>query len=60
MLYLFAAVFGFAYGGCVPPPPVRAGKLFKFEAIGAIAGVQMLGVAIGGAIGQSPENTSLT
>ncbi len=51
MLYLFAAVFGFAYGGCVPLLPVIAGELFKLKAIGAIIGVQMLGVAIGGAIG---------
>ena len=51
MLYLFAAVFGFAYGGCVPLLPVIAGEIFKLKAIGAIVGVQMLGVAIGGAIG---------
>jgi MFS family permease len=51
MLYLFAAVFGFAYGGCVPQLPVIAGEIFKLKSIGAIVGVQMLGVAIGGAIG---------
>ena len=51
MLYLFAAVFGFAYGGCVPQLPVIAGEIFKLKSIGAIIGVQMLGVAIGGAIG---------
>jgi MFS family permease len=51
MLYLFAAAFGFAYGGCVPQLPVIAGEIFKLKSIGAIVGVQMLGVAIGGAIG---------
>jgi len=51
MLYLFAAVFGFAYGGCVPQLPVIAGEIFELKAIGAIVGFQMLGVAIGGAIG---------
>jgi len=51
MLYLFAAVFGFAYGGCVPLLPVIAGEIFELKSIGAIVGVQMLGVAIGGAIG---------
>jgi OFA family oxalate/formate antiporter-like MFS transporter len=51
MLYLFAAVFGFAYGGCVPQLPLIAGEIFELKSIGAIVGVQMLGVAIGGAIG---------
>jgi len=51
MLYLFAAVFGFTYGGCVPQLPVIAGEIFELKSIGAIVGVQMLGVAIGGAIG---------
>ncbi len=51
MFYLFAGVFGFAYGGCVPQLPIIAGELFELRSIGAIIGVQMLGVAIGGAIG---------
>jgi MFS family permease len=51
MIYLFAAVFGFAYGGCVPLLPVIAGEIYELKSIGAIVGVQMLGVAIGGAIG---------
>ncbi len=51
MLYLFAAVFGFAYGGCVPQLPVIAGEIFELKSIGEIVGFQMLGVAIGGAIG---------
>jgi len=51
MFYLFAVVFGFAYAGSVPQLPVIAGELFKLRSIGAIIGVQMLGVAIGGAIG---------
>jgi len=51
MLYLFAAVFGFAYGGCVPLLPVIAGGIFELKSIGEIVGFQMLGVAIGGAIG---------
>ncbi|MFC2008195.1 MFS transporter [Chloroflexota bacterium] len=51
MFYLFAAVFGFAYAGCVPQLPIIAGELFALRSIGAIIGVQMLGVAIGGAIG---------
>jgi len=51
MFYLFAVAFGFAYAGCVPQLPVIAGELFKLRSIGAIIGVQMFGVAIGGAIG---------
>ena len=51
MLYLFAAVFGFAYGGCVPQLPLIVGEIFELKSIGAIVGVQMFGVAIGGAIG---------
>ncbi len=51
MFLLFAAAFGFAYGGCVPQLPIIAGELFALRSIGAIVGVQMLGVAIGGAIG---------
>ena len=51
MFYLFAVVFGFAYAGCVPQLPIIAGELFQLRSIGAIIGVQMLGVAIGGAIG---------
>ena len=51
MFYLFAVAFGFAYAGCVPQLPIIAGELFELQSIGAIVGVQMLGVAIGGAIG---------
>ena len=51
MFYLFAVFFGFSYAGCVPQLPVIAGELFKLRSIGVIVGVQMLGVAIGGAIG---------
>jgi MFS family permease len=51
MLHLFAAAFGFAYGGCVPLLPVIAGEFYELKSIGAIVGVQMLGVAVGGAIG---------
>ena len=51
MFYVFAVVFGFAYAGCVPLLPVIAGELFKLRSIGAVVGVQMVGVAIGGAIG---------
>jgi MFS family permease len=51
MFYLFAAVFGFAYGGCVPQLPIIVGELFKLRSIGSIVGWQMFGVAIGGAIG---------
>jgi MFS family permease len=51
MLYLLAAVFGFAYVGCVSLLPVIAGEIFELKSIDAIVGVQMLRVAIGGAIG---------
>jgi MFS family permease len=51
MFYLFAAVFGFSYGGCVPQLPIIVGELFKLRSIGSIVGWQMFGVAIGGAIG---------
>jgi predicted MFS family arabinose efflux permease len=51
MFYLFAAVFGFSYGGCVPQLPIIVGELFKLRSIGSIVGWQMFGVAIGGAVG---------
>jgi len=51
MFYLFAGVFGFSYAGCVPQLPIIAGELFELRSLGTIVGVQMFGVAVGGAIG---------
>lgn len=51
MFYVFAAIFGFVYGGCVPQLPLLAAELFGLQSIGAIIGVEMLGTSIGGAIG---------
>ncbi|MCK4961003.1 MAG: MFS transporter, partial [Anaerolineales bacterium] len=51
MLYLFAVVFGIAYGGCaVAESPLVAG-LFGLSSHGLILGVLVLGFSIGAAIG---------
>lgn len=51
MLYLFAVVFGIAYGGCaVAESPLAAG-LFGLSSHGLILGVLVLGFSIGAAIG---------
>jgi len=50
-LYLFAAVFGFAYGGCgASEAPLVAG-LFGLRSHGLVLGVINLGFTIGGSLG---------
>ena len=51
MFYLFALVFGFAYGGEVPQMPVLVEWFFGMRAVAAIVGVTVLGATIGGAFG---------
>jgi len=51
MFYLFAIVFGFAYGGEVPQMPVLIGQFFGMRAVAALVGVAVFGSTIGGALG---------
>lgn len=51
MFYLFAVIFGFAYGGEVPQMPVLVGRFFGLRAVAALVGVVVFGATIGGAIG---------
>jgi MFS family permease len=51
MFYLFAIVFGFAYGGEVPQMPVLIGQFFGMRAVAALVGVIVFGSTIGGATG---------
>lgn len=50
MLYLFAVIFGFAYGGLVVLESPMTAELFGMKAHGAILGVVHFGATIGGAI----------
>jgi len=51
MLYLFAIVFGFAYGGSSPPIYTLAADIFGLRYIGVIMAVLGTGWFAGGAIG---------
>lgn len=51
MLYLFAPVFGFTYGGIVPLIPAITGEFFGTKNLGAIIGFMGFGPTIGGALG---------
>ena len=51
MLYLFALVNGFAYGGFSPSITALFGDTFGLRKIGAILGVLELGVCFGAGIG---------
>jgi MFS family permease len=51
MLYLFAVVFGFAYGGMVPLGSLSIAELFGLHSHGVILGIQSFILTIGGAIG---------
>jgi MFS family permease len=50
-LYLFAAVFGFAYGGEVPQIPLFLSKFFGTRSLAALMGVILFVSNIGGALG---------
>lgn len=51
MFYLFAAVFGLAYGGEATLMAPIIARLFGLKAHGAIYGIIFFGISIGGAIG---------
>lgn len=51
MLYLFALVYGFAYGGLTPPVTALIGDTFGLRNIGVILGVLEIGWGVGAAIG---------
>jgi len=51
MLYLFAAVFGFGYGGCAASESPLVAELFGLSSHGLIMGVIALGFTSGAAIG---------
>jgi MFS family permease len=50
-LYIFAVIFGFAYGGEVPQIPLFLGKFFGTKAMAALMGVILFVSNIGGALG---------
>lgn len=51
VFYLFAIIFGFAYGGSVPLIPAITARYFGLSAMGSILGTIMFGGVIGGGIG---------
>ena len=51
MLYLFAAVFGFAYGGYGPLIALISAELFGLSSLGVILGVVTFWTTIGAAVG---------
>ena len=51
MLYLFAAVFGFAFGGCTAAMAPLVGKLFGLSSHGWLLGITEFAWTIGGALG---------
>ena len=51
MLYLFAAIFGFAYGGLAAIFPPLVAELFGLSSLGVIMGIIAFAGSIGGAIG---------
>jgi MFS family permease len=51
MLYAFAVLFGFAYGGCVVAESPLVAALFGLESHGLILGVIAFGFTVGGAFG---------
>ncbi|MEE9202340.1 MAG: MFS transporter [Dehalococcoidia bacterium] len=51
MLYLFALVFGMAYGGAIVNWLTLPSELFGLRAVGVITGLIMTGSTFGGAIG---------
>ena len=51
MFYLFAIIFGFAYGGEVPQMPALVGHFFGLRAAAALLGIVVFGATLGGALG---------
>jgi len=50
-LYIFAAIFGFSYGGCLVPQPTLVAELFGLGSHGLILGITDFFVTLGAAIG---------
>ena len=51
MLYLFALIFGFGYGGLAALTAPVTAELFGLRSLGTIVGVVMFSFTLGGAIG---------
>jgi len=51
MLYIFAPIFGFSYGGLVPLIAAITGEFFGTKNLGAIIGLMGFGPTIRGALG---------
>jgi OFA family oxalate/formate antiporter-like MFS transporter len=51
MIYLFAVVFGFGYGGCLPMLPALIVDVFGTSNVGAIMGIGGFGITLGATIG---------
>jgi len=51
MIYAFAALFGFSYGGVVPQQTKITGEIFGTASMGSILGVIVFAGSIGGALG---------
>ena len=51
MLYLFALIFGFAWGGIGTQVPALIGDIFGVRNIGTVMGTLLIGWNLGGAIG---------
>jgi len=51
MFYLFAIIFGFAYGGEVPQMAALVGRYFGLRAVAALVGIVVFGATTGGALG---------
>lgn len=51
MFYVFAIIFGFAYGGSVPLIPALTASYFGLGSMGAILGAIMFGGMVGGGLG---------
>ena len=51
MFYIFAIVFGFAYGGEVPQMAALVGRLFGLRSVAALVGIVLGGTSMGGALG---------
>ena len=49
-LYIFSAIFGFAYGGWTPVLPAIVGELFGLRSMGTIFGATSLGGSLGSAL----------
>ena len=50
-LYVFAAVFGTAYGGYVPVIPAIIGEIFGIRNVGTVLGLVIVGASLGSSIG---------